>query len=422
MLTFTMALPATIPADATSLTITGGQFSPLISADAVTLSNVSSSTNSVACNVVTATPTSITVELTGGDTALLAGTLTASVSVTGGGSGSSTAVPVTPVVTSSIATRAVNDTADTLVINGYGFDSGGTLTANSLGDGLSGTWAVIGPGEINVTDLSFTSASTVAGPLTATFQLNSQPSGDGVDAAGPVQVATLTPVVTSAATAEAANLSSLTIAGFGFAASDTVTFNDGAVGTVDGTTTATSLVVDFNQGGNVLPTTAGTLNAVVTATGGASSVTPLQVATILSVLTSVTSPSNPQAVNQTSMSFTGYGFDPNVANDSITFTDGTATPAGSVTGFAAGATGTSAETITVTFSTPSSLSGALDAAVDVGGLYSGNASGVSPGTAVQVATLTPVVTPSTAGVAGGGTSQAIDIDGYGFAQRAATTR
>ena len=416
-----VSLPAAIPANATSLTITAttGNFSPLIANDGVTLTNTYSGSDSPACSVVSASPTSLTVALTAGDLSLLAGTLTAAVTVTGGGgNATSSAAPVTPVVTSSIATRAVNAAA-TLKIYGYGFDTAGTLTAKSLTDGESGTWALIGAGEIDVTAVTSTPATSVAGPLNASFSLNGQPSGDGVDPAGPVQVATLTPVVTSSAAAQVANLTSFSIAGFGFAPSDTVTFNDGAVGTVDNTTTATSLVVDFNKPGDVFPTTAGTLNAVVTATGGASSVTPLGVATILPVLTSVTSPANPQAVNQTSMSFTGFGFDPNLSNDSIVFTDGAATPVGTVTGFAAGATGTAAETITVTFTTLTSLSGALDAVVDVGGVYSGNATGVSPGTAVQVATLTPSVTISTVGVAGGGTAQAINIAGYGFSSTAA---
>ncbi len=78
----------------------------------------------------------------------------------------------------------------------------------------------------------------------------------------------------------AANATTITINGFGFdptAANNTVTFNDGAVGTVT-TATATSLTVTFST----KPTTAGSLTAVVT-TDSVSSGAAVQVATVTPV-------------------------------------------------------------------------------------------------------------------------------------------
>ena len=77
---------------------------------------------------------------------------------------------------------------------------------------------------------------------------------DGVSSGSAVQVATVTPVVTSSIASLAANATTFTINGFGFdptAANDTVVFNDGAVGTV-AAATATALTVTFTTD----PTTA----------------------------------------------------------------------------------------------------------------------------------------------------------------------
>ncbi len=85
---------------------------------------------------------------------------------------------------------------------------------------------------------------------------------DSVSSGTAVQVATVTPVVTSSTASLAANATTFTINGFGFdptAANNTVVFNDGAVGTVTAAT-ATSLTVTFSTE----PTTAGSLTAVVT--------------------------------------------------------------------------------------------------------------------------------------------------------------
>ncbi len=104
--------------------------------------------------------------------------------------------------------------------------------------------------------VTFSTKPTTAGSLTAIVTTDSESSGAAV------QVATVTPVVTSSTANLAANASQITINGFGFnptAANNTVAFNDGAVGTVTAAT-ATSLTVTFST----KPKTAGSLTAVVT--------------------------------------------------------------------------------------------------------------------------------------------------------------
>src|SRR5204863_480728 len=120
---------------------------------------------------------------------------------------------------------------------------------------------------------------TTAGNLTGVVSTNSVSSG------APVQVATVTPVVTSSAANLAANATAVTINGFGFdstASNNTIVFNDGAVGTVTAAT-ATSLTVTFST----KPATAVSLTAVVT-TDSVSSGSAVQVATGTPVVTSST--------------------------------------------------------------------------------------------------------------------------------------
>src|SRR6185295_2055393 len=98
----------------------------------------------------------------------------------------------------------------------------------------------------------------------------------------PVQVATITPVVTSSTAILPASSATMTINGFGFdptAANNTVVLDDGAVGTVT-TATATSLTVTFST----RPTTAGNLTAVVT-TNSLSTGAAVQVATVAPAVT-----------------------------------------------------------------------------------------------------------------------------------------
>jgi hypothetical protein len=93
----------------------------------------------------------------------------------------------------------------------------------------------------------------------------------------PVQVATVTPVVTSSTASLAAGATQITISGFGFdptAGNNEVIFNDGAIGTISAAT-ATSLTVTFST----KPKSAGSLTVVVT-TDDESSGDPVQVATV----------------------------------------------------------------------------------------------------------------------------------------------
>src|SRR5204863_3525203 len=100
---------------------------------------------------------------------------------------------------------------------------------------------------------------------------------NGVSSGTAVQVATVNPAVTSSTFSLAASSTTLTINGFGFdttAGNNTVTFNNGAVGTVTAAT-ATSLTVTFST----KPTTAGSLTAVVTSNSVVSGAA-VQVATV----------------------------------------------------------------------------------------------------------------------------------------------
>src|SRR5581483_2748498 len=91
---------------------------------------------------------------------------------------------VIPVITSTIANLAAN--ATTIIINGYGFDSGtpgnNVVTFN---DGAVGTVTAASATQMTVT---FGTKPSLPGSLTATV------TTDTVDDAGPVQVATVIPV------------------------------------------------------------------------------------------------------------------------------------------------------------------------------------------------------------------------------------
>src|SRR5207253_7979047 len=102
----------------------------------------------------------------------------------------------------------------------------------------------------------FSTDPAAAGDLTAVV------TSDGVDSGAAVQVATVTPVVTSSSDNLAADATTVTIEGIGFdttPSNNTVVFDNGAVGAVTAAT-ATSLTVTFST----QPTTAGSLTAVAT--------------------------------------------------------------------------------------------------------------------------------------------------------------
>ena len=369
---------ASLAANATTLTIAGSGFDPTPSNDTVTFNDGASGT------VTAATPTSLTVTFSADPTT--AGNLTAIVTTNSKTSGSAVQVAtVTPVVTSSTADLAAN--AATLTIHGFGFNattpSNNTVAFNGA---AAGTVTAATATTLTVT---FATAPT-GGSLTAAVTSNGQSSGTSV------QAATVLPVVTAnAAYQPAASATTLLINGYGFdmtSANNSVVLSDGAV-VQSVTATSTSLLTVTLS---TAPTSAGPLTAVVT-TNGASSA-PIQVATPTAVVTSSTSS---LAAGATTLSIAGQGFDPTAANNTVTFTDGAATPVGTVTA----ATATS---LTVTFSTPPTVTGPLMAVVTTDGATSSS---------LQVAKIAPTVTSSTAALAANATT--LSINGTGFSTTAA---
>jgi hypothetical protein len=173
---------------------------------------------------------------------------------------------VSPAVTVSTANLPIN--AATITIAGSGFSSTAADDSVVFNDGAAGT---ITTASLTSLTATFTTPPTAAGSLTAVVTSN------GVASGAPVQVATVTSVVTASTASLAATATQITIHGFGFdptGVNNTVTFNDGAVGTVTAAT-ATTLTVTFST----RPTKAGKLTAVVT-TDNVSNPTAVQVAAV----------------------------------------------------------------------------------------------------------------------------------------------
>jgi hypothetical protein len=243
---------------------------------------------------------------------------------------------------------------NTITINGAGFDTTAANNIVTLNNGAAGT--VISATSTALTVLLSTRPS--AGVLTAVATIN------GVSSGAPVRVATIAPIVTLNSANVGANTSTLTINGFGFsttAANNTVTFNNGAIGTVTNAT-ATALTVNLTT----RPTTLGNLTAVVT-TNGASSGAAVQVANVTPVVTAKTANLSRSA---SSIIITGFGFSPTLAENTVVFDNGAV---GTVTR-------ASATSLTVRFSTKPVNTGSLTAII--------TSRGVSSGAAVQVATMT----------------------------------
>ena len=259
---------------------------------------------------------------------------------------------VLPTVTLSNTVLALNP--NTITVNGAGFDTTAANNVVTLSNGAAGT--VIAATSTALTVLLSTRPS--AGLLTAVATIN------GVSSGTPVRVATIAPIVTLNATSIGANTSTLTINGFGFnttAANNTVTFNNGAVGTVTNAT-ATALTINLTT----RPTTLGNLTAVVT-TNGATSGAPVQVANVIPVVTANTAN---LARTASSIVINGFGFSTTLANNTVTFNNGAV---GTITRAAA-------TSLTVRFSTKPVNTGSLTAIITSGG--------VSSGAAIQVATMT----------------------------------
>jgi len=281
-------------------------------------------------------------------------------------------VSVTP------ATTSLSASATEVVINGTDFDpivSNNTVTFNK------GAVGIVTAATATSLTVTFTTEPSSAGNLTAVVTSNSVSSGSAV------QVATVIPEVISNPATIAANETTLLIEGDGFdttASNNTVTFNNGAVGTV-ASATATQLTVTLTTA----PTTAGALNATVVTNGASGTAT--QVATVSPVVTSSTAF---LAANANSVIIAGLGFDTTLANDAISFDNGAV---GSITA----ATSTS---LTVSLTTRPVTAGSFTAVV--------TSNGVSSGAPVQVALVTPVVTSSTAQVAANAST--VTINGFGF--------
>ncbi len=300
------ASTASLPANATKLVLRGDGFSTIRSNDIVSFSDGAS-------GVVTSASTTelIITKLTG----LTAGPLTASVTVAG--ISSDTAVQVAsirPVVSLGTAVLPVNGTS--LIIKGFGFSTSPDNNVVSFSGGVTGTVTEATPTELTVSDVS----GAVVGKLTASVSTNGFGSGTAV------QVATVTPVVTSSTANLAANAASLTIDGFGFSgtARDNVVIFSGGVKGIVTSATATQLTVSHLSG-----LTAGTLDAVVKVSG-VSSGAAVPVATVTPVVTASDANLSPAA---TELVIKGVGFSTTPAHNIVTFLDG-------ATGVVTKATGT----------------------------------------------------------------------------------
>jgi stress response protein SCP2 len=332
--------------NATTLTIAGTGFDT-VGSNTVTFNN------GAVGNVTSATATQLIVNLTTPPTII--GSLTAVVTSFGGTSGSAIQVAnivAAPTVTLSTNSLAIN--ATTLTIAGTGFDTTAANNTVTLNNGAVGNVTSATATQLIV---NLTIPPTTIGSLTAVVTSFGGTSGIAVQVANIVAA----PTVTLNTNSLAINATTLTIAGTGFdtVGSNTVTFNNGAVGNVT-SATATQLVVNLTTP----PTTIGSLTAVVTSFGGTSGIA-VQVANIIAAPT-VTLNTNSLAINATTLTIAGTGFD-TVGSNTVTLSSGTGT-----------VTSATATQLIVTFNTAPSL-GNLTAVVTSFEGTSGNP--------VQVATI-----------------------------------
>ena len=359
------------PITATSVIIAGTNFDPTPANDSVTFNLGAIGT------VTTATTTSLTVTFSTLPTSV--GNLTAVVSLTNGlSSGAAKQVAtVVPVVTLNATSQPVTTT--TVTISGAGFSATPAQNVVTFNLGAAGNVTAATATQLTV---SFTTQPTVAGNLTAVVTTNTFSSGAAV------QVATVTPVVTTTSAALPFNATTITIGGFGFsttAGNNTVAFNLGAAGNVTAAT-ATSLTVTFTTN----PTSLGNLTAIVT-TNGHSSGAAVQVATVVPAVT-VSATALP--ITTTTLVINGAGFSATPAQNVVTFNLGAA---GTVTA-------STATSLTVSFTTQPTSVGNLTAIVTTNGF--------SSAPAVQVATVIPVVNSSVAALPI--TTTTLVINGAGF--------
>ena len=198
-----------------------------------------------------------------------------------------------------------------------------------------------------------------------------------------------TPTVSFNSTSVAATATTLTISGIGFstiAAHDTVAFDNGVTGSIT-SSTGTSLTVSITGLNSLIADTA--LHAVVTVDSASSSSQEVALVAPVVTLNSTIIPAT-----STTLTIAGYGFDPNTANDSVSFDNG-------VTGTVTSATSTS---LTVGFGTDrGDRRQILHASATVDGIASGSG--------VEVAVVAPVVTASSTVKA---SATSLIIAGFGF--------
>lgn len=356
---------------ATQVTITGTGFDTTLGNNSISFSN------GVAGTVSAATATSLTVTISTQATSV--GELMAVVSTNGVSSGTPVQVAtIIPVITSSTSSLAANTT--TLTINGFGFSTNAAENIVSFNNGAVGTVTSSDGTSLSIT---FTTNSSTVGALNATVTTNARASVD-------TEVANVTPAITSSTESLSASSSLIVIRGFGFsstASDNTVVFNNGAIGTVD-SATATSLTISFST----KPTGVGSLTAIVTTSGVAGN-SPVQVATVKPSVTNITTG---LAATSDTVTITGFGFSTTLADNTVLFNNGaegtvtSATATELIVTFANGKKPTTAGSLTAIVTTSSHISGV----------------------AVQVATVTPVVTESTATLAADAST--LLIDGFGF--------
>ena len=316
---------------------------------------------------------------------------------------------VAPVVTAS--TALIPSNTDAIGIGGLGFDPNVANDSITLSNGVTGSvyFASATTLDFTVNGLSSVPAGTA---LYASVTVDGQTSA--FESSGPysnVQIGTVEavgPTVTPNTAPIPANADGdgIGIGGSDFdpnAANDTITFDNGVTGSVY---SASATSMDFTVNGLSSLTGGTPLFASVTV-DGVSSGSPVQILTVAPVVTASTAliPSNTDAIG-----IGGLGFDPNVANDSITLSNG-------VTGSVYFASATTLDfTVNGLSSVPAGT--ALYASVTVDGQTSafessGPYSNVQIGT-VEGSTGGPTLTPNTAPIPADADGDGIGIGGSGF--------
>jgi preprotein translocase subunit YajC len=273
-----------------------------------------------------------------------------------------------------------------MTIAGSGFDATASRNTVVFNNGAVGTVTAATSTQLSI---SFSVKPATAGRFTAVVTVNGASSGTAV------QIANVSPVVTTRTTTLASSAASFVISGFGFdpiASRNTVVLSNGAVGTVtDATTTSLTVRIDTK------PTSVGSLTAIVT-TNSISSGNAVQVA---NVIPSVTSATTAITLSTTTLTIRGFGFSTTAGNNTVVFNNGAV---GTVTN-------ATATTLTVSLTTPPKA-GNLTAIVTTNSL--------SSGAAVQVATLAPTVTVNTSNLAADAST--VTIAGTGFDTTALNNR